>query len=300
MFAWFILLLLGAIWGASYMFIKVGVAEIPPFTFVTGRTLIASLALYIAMRLRGEALPTTRAVWTPILVMAIFNSVIPYTLITWGETSISSALAAILTATNPLFTVVLANFWTHDERFTRHKVIGILLGFFGVVILFLPAWRQGIQIEFWGMLAVVGAALCYAVSLLVARKRLGGMSHYVASTAQLGLATVMLIPLSLAFDNPFALRPSPLALGALALLALLGTSIAYILYYWLIENTGATRTSLVTYLIPITGIFWGALLLNETIQIESIIGLTLIIGGVGLVTRQSKPAANAAVVAEGK
>jgi drug/metabolite transporter (DMT)-like permease len=302
MLAWFILILLGAIWGASYLFIKVGVSEIPPFTFVEGRTLIAAAALFVAMRWRGESLPRARREWLLLIAMGIFNGVIPYTAITWGETHITSALAAILTATMPLFTIILAHFWTQDERLTTAKVAGITLGFVGVIILFLPELRRGFQMEFWGQFAVVVAAASYAIATLFARRHLRGVSHVVASTGQLGSAALWMLPLSLAFDHPLALRPSLAAMGSLITLALLGTAFAYVLYYWLIENTGATRTSLVTYLIPITGVMWGAMLLDEAIEWEAIVGLALIIAGVALVNRSTAPTRQslAAAPVEGK
>src|SRR5574341_417229 len=295
MFAWLVLILLGAIWGASYLFIKVGGAEIPPFTFVEARPLIAALALYIVMRVRGERLPRARREWLLLAAMGIFNGVIPYTLITWGEIHIASGLAAILTAAMPLFTVMLAHFWTHDERLSVAKVLGVILGFVGVIVLFLPQWRQGMQMEFWGEFAVVVAAASYAVAVLIARKYLLSMSHVVASTGQLASTAFFMLPLSLAFDSLSVLRPSLAAIGSLVTLALLGTAFAYILYYWLIEHTGATRTSLVTFLIPITGVMWGALLLGERIGWEAIVGLVLIIAGVGLVSRQDVPARKALI-----
>jgi drug/metabolite transporter (DMT)-like permease len=287
--SWLILITLGAIWGASYLFIKVGGAEIPPFTFVEGRTLIAALALLVAMRWRGETLPRTRREWLPLVAMGIFNGVIPYTAITWGELYISSGLAAILTATMPLFTILLAHWFTRDEKLTALKIAGILVGFVGVVVLFLDELTRGLRIEFWGQLAVVIAAASYALATIIARKFLNGVSHLVASTGQLASAALWMLPLSLAFDRPLALRPSLAAIGSLAILALLGTAFAYLLYYWLIEHTGATRTSLVTYLIPITGVLWGALLLNEPLRLDALIGLALIIAGVGLVNRSSQP-----------
>lgn len=287
---WFVLLLLGAIWGASYFFIKVGGEEIPPFTFVEVRVLVAAIALFIVLRMRSEKMPRTRDEWLPLIAMGIFNGVIPYTLITWGETHISSGLASILTAAMPLFTVLIAHFWAHDERLTVVKAVGVVIGFVGVVVLFVPELRQGIQMEFWGQFAVVVAAASYAIATVVARKYLHGVSHVVASTGQLASAAVFMLPLSLVFDNPLALHPSFRAMASLATLALLGTAFAYVLYYWLIEHTGVTRTSLVTYLIPITGVMWGALLLNEVVGWESIVGLVLIIAGIGLVNRQPAPA----------
>lgn len=332
--SWVILLLLGAIWGASYMFIAVGVREIPPLTFVAGRTAMAAFALilfmvlrafvtasreaylaasskvggaetppvtfaegrtamaapalFLARRMRGEALPRTRREWLPLIAMGVLNGVIPYTLITWGELYISSGLAAILTATMPLFTILLAHFWTHDERLTVMKILGVLVGFVGVVVLFVPELRAGVRMEFWGQVAVVVAAASYAAATLVARKFLGGVSHVVASAGQLASAAGWMLPLSLAFDNPLALRPSFAAIGSLVTLALLGTAVAYILYYWLIEHTGATRTSLVTYLIPITGVLWGAWLLGEPLTWESLVGLVVIIAGVALVSRPER------------
>ncbi len=285
MLDWFVLILLGAIWGASYLFIKVGGAEIPTFTFVAGRTLIATLALLVVLRVRGEGLPRTRREWLPLIGMGIFNGVIPYTLITWGELHITSGLASILTAAMPLFAVILAHLWIRDERLTPVKILGIIVGFLGVVILFLPDLRQGFQLEFWGEFAVVVAAASYALSGIIARKFLGGVSHVVASTGQLASAAVVMIPLSLAFEHPFARQPSLEAIGSLLILALLGTAFAYVLYYWLIEHTGVTRTSLVTYVIPITGIMWGALLLHEPVEWESLAGLVLIIAGIGFVNR---------------
>lgn len=284
--SWFILLLLGAIWGASYMFIKIGGAEIPPFTFVEIRTLVAAITLFLVLQLRGEKFPRTRREWIPLMILGIFNGVIPYTLITWGETHISSGLASILGAATPLFTIILAHYGTHDERFTVTKLLGITIGFIGVVVLFIPELRNGVQIEFWGQVACVVAAASYALATLVARKYAGGISHVAAPMGQLMTTAVIMLPLSLVFDNPLALRPSLPAAGSLLILSLLGTAFAYILYYWLIEHTGATRTALVTYLIPITGVMWGVLLLREPMEWEAILGLVLIIGGVVLVNRR--------------
>ena len=288
--SWIVLLLLGAIWGASYLLIKIGGAEIPPFTFVEGRTLIAALALFAVLAIRKEHLPRTRREWLALVAMGIFNGVIPYTAITWGELHITSGLAAILTAAMPLFTVIIAHYWTHDERLTSVKIFGIAIGFLGVAVLFLPDLRQGIQMEFWGELAIVVAAASYGLATVIAHKYVGGISPIVAPAIQLGSAAIWMLPLSLVFDNPFALRPSVAAVGSLLILALLGTAFAYILYYWLVEHTGATRTSLVTYLIPITGIFWGASFLGEKIELESILGLVLIIVGIVFVNRRPAPA----------
>jgi drug/metabolite transporter (DMT)-like permease len=301
MFAWFILFLLGAIWGASYLFIKIGVETIPPITFVEARTLLAALALLFILRIRKERMPRTWGGWAPLIALGIFNSVIPYTLISWGEESISSGLAGILTSLVPLFTVIFAHFVTQDERLSITKLTGVAVGFVGVIILSLPQLRIGFQAEFAGEMAVVVASSSYAVSTLVARKYLRGVSYVVSSVGQLGVSTLILLPVSFIFDSPLSLRPSLPSLGSLLTLSLLGTAFALFLYYWLIANTGAFRTSLVTYIMPVMAVIWGALILNEPIEREAVIGLALIIGGVGLVTRQRQPLAKISMApAEGK
>jgi drug/metabolite transporter (DMT)-like permease len=285
---WIILIALGTIWGASYLFIKVGGAEIPPLTFVAGRTSIASLALGIALFARRENLPPLHVrAWLPLLGMGIFNSVIPYSLITWGETEISSGLASILTGTMPIFTVLIAHFLTHDEKLTPNKSLGVIIGFVGVVILFLPALQSGLQLSFLGEVAVVVAALSYALASVIAHKFLHGTSHSATSFGQLLTASFVMIPLGLLVEHPFSLHPALAAIGSLITLALLGTAIAYLLYYWLIDHTGATRTSLVTYIIPVSGVILGALVLGERLDWTAFVGLLGIIAGVGLVTRQS-------------
>ncbi len=294
--SWLILLALGTIWGASYIFIKIGGAEIPPITFVAGRTSIAALALFLAMRARRESLPPLRRnIWIPLIGLGIFNSVIPYTLITWGETEISSGLAGILTGTMPIFTVLLAHFLTHDEKLNANKIIGVMIGFAGVIVLFLPDLQNGLKLSLVGEVAVVVAALSYAFAAIIAHRYTHGISHLAAPFGQLFTASLILIPLSLVIDRPFNLHPSFPAIGSLLTLALLGTAFAYLLYYWLIEHTGATLTSLVTYIIPISAVILGAVVLHERFDWTAFAGLFGIIAGVALVTR--KPNAVVAIPA---
>lgn len=287
---WFLLIALGVIWGASYPFIKVGVAEIPPLSFVAARTVLATAILFFAALARRDRWPRfTLSAWWPLVGMGLFNGVIPYTLITWGETEISSGLASILTATMPMFTVLLAHAFTHDEKLTRLKLAGILVGFVGVAVIFAPELSEGVKLSFFGMLAVVAAAAAYAVAAIIAHRFIAGVSHVVTATGQFASAAVIMAPLSLAVDHPWGLTPSALALSALAALSVLGTAIAYLIYYGLIERTGATRTSLVTYIIPLSGLSIGALFLNERPSLFWIAGLVLIIAGVVLVNRQAAP-----------
>ena len=223
-----ILLVLGLIWGASFLFIKVAVATIPPFTVAFGRTAPAALVLYLVLRSRGLRMPSFGPLWGSFLLMGLFNGALPYTLITWAEIHIDSGLAAIINALMPLFTVLLAHFFTQDERLNFMKIAGIFLGFLGVLALFGPAFLKGLGTHVFSQLAVMGAALCYAISVIYGR-RLREITPWVSATGQLICAAFLTLPMSLVIDAPWKLSPTLLSLGALACLSLLGTALAYTL-----------------------------------------------------------------------
>ena len=280
----FMLLLLGTIWGASYMFIKVSVAEITPLTFVVLRTGLGGGLLALFLLLRGRRLPG-RSLWKPLFVMGLFNTLIPYGLINWGELYISSALAAILTGTMPLFTVILAHFWSKDERMGWYKAAGVVVGFLGVVVLLAPDVREGIVHNIAGDLAVMGAGLSYAIAAVFARRHLTGHEPAVLSTGMLLAGFILTVPLAFAFERPLALAPSLRAWGATLTLAFVGTAIAYLIYYWILEHGGAVQASLVTYIIPVGALFWGWLLLGENIRWTSLVGLGGILLGIMVANR---------------
>jgi drug/metabolite transporter (DMT)-like permease len=281
-----ILLVLGLIWGASFLFIKVAVVTIPPFTVAFGRTALAALILYIVLRYRGLKLGSWGHLWGSFLVLGLLNGAVPYTLITWAEIHIDSGLAAILNALMPLFTVLLAHFFTQDEKLNWTKVVGIFLGFLGILALIGPAVLKGLGTHVIGQLAVVGAALCYAMAAIYGR-RLKEIPPLVSATGQLIGAALLTLPLSFIIDTPWQLSVTLLSLGALACLSLLGTALAYILYYYLLARIGATNVSLVTYLLPITGVFWGALLLGERLHWSAFLALALILAGIAGVNNGS-------------
>lgn len=280
----FMLLLLGTIWGASYMFIKVSVAEITPLSFVALRTGLGGglLAAFLLLRRRGFP---SRELWRPLFVMGLFNTLIPYGLINWGELHISSALAAILTGTMPLFTVILAHFWSKDERMDGFKAAGVVIGFAGVVVLLAPDVREGVMHNILGDLAVVGAGLSYAVAAVFARRYLSGHEPVLLSAGMLIAGFVITLPLAFAFEDPLGLSPSLRAWGATLALAFLGTAIAYLIYYWILEHGGAVQASLVTYIIPIGALFWGWLLLGERIRWTSLVGMGAILVGIMVANR---------------
>jgi drug/metabolite transporter (DMT)-like permease len=278
------LLLLGTIWGASYMFIKVGVAEITPLTFVVLRTGIGGLILLAALKLRGRRAPN-RKEWAALAVMGLLNALIPYGLIMWGELYISSSLAATLNASMPLFTVVIAHFWGINERLDGYKAAGVLLGFAGVVLLLLPDLRGGMSYNLAGGLAVVLSSVSYALAAVYARRTFRDLDPMMLSSGQLLTGFAMTLPLAFLFEHPLSLSPSLQAWGALLALSVFGTAIAYVIYYWILDHGSSVQASLVTYIIPIGAIFWGWLLLNEGIHWTFLVGLAAILLGIMITSR---------------
>ena len=281
-FLW--ILFLAALWGPSFLFIKVAVAEIPPFTLVTFRVGLAFLLLYLILRMQGKRLPKGAVIWRHFAIMAFVASALPFVLFGWGELYIESALASVLNGTTPIFTVLLAHIFTTDDRINPIKVVGVLLGLLGIVILFFPYFSDGIQMNTLGMLAITLATFCYAVSILYSRRYLRGLPPLVAPAAQLLVATLYLIPLMLFIDQPFQLPPpSWEAVASLLGLSILGTAIAFVVYYHVLEITSATNLSMVTYLIPVIGVILGVVFLNEKLGWNVYVGCALILLGVMVV-----------------
>jgi drug/metabolite transporter (DMT)-like permease len=273
---------LALIWGASFLFIKIGVNEMPPTTLVALRLGFSVLTLYAIIAARPSLVAGWRRYWRLGVVVGIVNNIIPFTLISWGETRIATGVAAILNATTPLFTALLANWWPDSARetLTRRRVAGVALGFVGVGVLVGPGLLKvtGSSGRVIGEVAVLIAAASYAVGALLIR-RFGGSATLVGPITMQTSSLILMIPIALAVGLP-AHVPSAKALGAVAALGVLGTAIAYLLYFWLIRNLGATRASFVTYLLPCTALIWGALFLSETISWNALVGLALVLLGV--------------------
>ncbi len=281
-FLW--LLFLACLWGPSFIFIKVAVGDIPPLTLVTGRVGIAAVILYGVLLLQGRALPRPGPIWKHFAVMAFFSNALPFVLFSWGELHIDSALAAILNGTTPLFTMVLAHFFVADDRVTPAKLVGMLLGFGGLFVLIAPSLLGGVTATTWGLIAVTGAAASYGVALVYARNTLRGVPPLVVPAAQLIIATLMILPLALWVEQPLSLpTPSWPALGSLLALAVLGTAVAFVVYYYILERTSATYLSTVTYLVPVFGVVLGVLVLSEDLQWNAYAGCALILVGVMVV-----------------
>jgi len=275
-----VLFALGAIWGASFMFIKVGGAEMQPFFLVEFRLALAAVTI-IVLSLADRALwRGLRDNWRPLVAMGVLNCALPYTLITWGEENISSGLAAIYNASTPLWAAGLGLVWIWAERLSAGRLVGLAVGLAGVVLVVSGSLSQGANstMSLMGQGAVLLAALSYAVSSIYARHKLNGVPLRVAAAGQLIAGALILLPLA-ATQVP-ARVPSALALGAVAVLAVLGTAIASIMYYWLISRVGSTRTVLVTYLLPGFALLWGALFLNEAVTLPAVLGLGLVLLGI--------------------
>lgn len=278
------LLFLACLWGPSFLFIKVAVGEIPPLTLVTGRVGLAALILYTILRLQGRNLPGWGSIWKHFAVVGFFSNALPFVLFSWGEQYIGSALASILNGTTPLFTALLAHLLISDDRLNATKLVGIAAGFGGLVLLIAPSLFEGVQASSSGLLVITVAAACYGVAMVYTRKNLRGLPPLVGPTAQLTMATIYLLPLSLWFEQPF-FRPLPSwpALGSLLSLSMLGTALAFIIYYRLLETTSATFVSMVTYLAPVIGVILGVAILHEHLGWNTYAGFVFILLGVMVV-----------------
>lgn len=280
------LLLLGAIWGASFLFIGVAVPDFGPLMLMFLRVLIAGLILLAAALLTGRpgdvrATLRLRENWRKYLVIGLFSSALPFTLIAFSELSLTVSLASILNSTTPLFTALIAALWG-SERLTGRKVWGVLLGVIGVAVLVGGAPLALDQGTLVAVLASLSAALCYGIGTVYASKHVTGLPAVYASTAQLLSAAVILaVPALLSVP---ATRPSTTAIAALAALIVLSTSFAYLLYFFLLKNVGPTRTNSVTFIVPVFGSIWAILALDESFSPTMLLGMAIILVSVALVT----------------
>ena len=282
---WAILGTLAVIWGGAFFFIGVAVKHVPPLTYVWLRLTIAAAAMWGYLYFKGEKLGLPRQVWGSILLLALLNNALPFTLFGWGQTHIASGLASILNATTPIWGVVVAHFLTRDERMTPRKIAGVLLGFGGVALMIGPSLLSSLGTSGLAQLACVSASLSYALAAVWARrfKKLG-VSPLSVTTGQLTAGALIMLPMSLLVDHPWTHAFPPLsAWGAITALALFCTAFGYVLYFRLIETSGATNALLVTLLVPPVAIVLGALFLSETLAPQDFIGLGLIALGLAAI-----------------
>jgi drug/metabolite transporter (DMT)-like permease len=279
---WGILLFLSVLWGGSFFFIEIAIRSVGPFTLVLIRVAIAAALLWAWLLVRRERLAMPPGAATAFLVLALLNNVVPFVLFAWAQEAIDGGLASILNATTPIWGVLVAHLFTSDEKATPAKVAGVLLGFGGVAVMIGADLLGEIGNAALAQLACLAATLCYALAGVYARRfRTMGVPPVAVSTGQLTASAIVTLPLVLIFEPPWLMpSPAPEAWIALIALALFCTSLAYILYFRLLASAGATNSLLVTFLIPVTAILLGALILGERLALRHFIGMTLI--GAGL------------------
>lgn len=282
---WALLGLLSIIWGGSFLFVGVAVKELPPLTIVALRVLLAALALQVVLRAMGMHLPRERRAWAAFFGMGILNNVIPFSLIVWGQGHIASGLASILNATTPLFTVIVAHYFTNDERLTGARLGGVVVGFLGVAVMIGSAAFTSLNANVLAQLAVLAAALSYGFSGVFGRRfKTLGIAPLVAAAGQVTASSCILLPVSLIVDRPWTLpMPSTATVLSLLSLALVSTAFAYLIFFRLLARAGATNVGLVTFLIPVSAILFGVLILGETLEWRHAAGMALIAAGLMLI-----------------
>ncbi len=274
-----LLLSLAMIWSSSFGFIKVAVETVPPLTVTAGRLLLATIVIVIYARLRGHRFPDTPGLWPKFFLIGLFGNVLPFTLISWGEVSIDSGLAAILMAVMPIATLLLAHFFAEDERMNPARITGVAFGFGGVLVLIGPDALGGLGNEAIRQTAVACGAVCYAIATVIAR-RLPIMPASLSSAGALIGALVFALPMNMIVDQPWTLSPSVESVRAVIILGLFPTALAYIIYFALLRRTSANFIALNNYLIPCLGVVWGIIFLDELLHWRAVLALGIILTGI--------------------
>ena len=278
-----LLALLATLWGASYTFIMLGVATIPPVTFIAARTLIAGALLLALLSARGIALPRDAATWGRFLVQACLNSVVPFTLIAWAEQTTDAGLATILNSTAPIFTFLLTALITRHEAVTARKMVGVSAGLIGTCLIIGTSALGGLGRELWAQAAIVAATVCYAGAAIFG-KGFKGLDPMVPAAGSLLCGAALLMPLSFAFDRPWTLTPSAASLLALLALSVFSTALAFVIYFRLVQTLGSVGTTAQAYLRVPIGVAIGVLALGETLSPTAWIGLAFVLVGVAAMT----------------
>ena len=280
---WAMLVVLSVLWGGTFFFVAIAVPEVPPLTLVLARVAIAAAALMVYVRLMGEHLPRGMNAWLVLAVMGIGNNVVPFSLIFWSQTQISSGLAAILNATTPLFSVLFAHWLSHEERLTPARLGGALIGLCGVAVLMGGAVLDGADLALLAQAASLTAAATYALTGFFIR-RFATTPPPVTAAGQLLCSTAFMVPLALIVDQPWTLPlPSAAALGSILALAVASTALGYLLFFRILAAAGATNIMLVTFLIPASALLLGVFILGEGFELRHAAGMALIAAGLAAI-----------------
>lgn len=285
--AWGWLLLLGALWGISFVFIKVAIAEFQPLTFVFLRTLLAAMVLLAVCKLTGVRMPTSIKAWRDYAILGFFSSSLAFSLIFWAQQFIDASLSSILIAATPFFTVLLAGLLLSDERFTAQRVLGVIIGFAGVTLVIGPRYLLGLGSNLTAELAVLLAAGAYAIASIWGR-RFAGEPPLATATGQITTSAVMLLPMALIFENPLQMSmPSWPVIGAVIALAIFCTTLTYLIFFRVLKMAGASNASLVGLVIPAFTMMFAVPLLGEQITPLKVAGMLVI--AIGMMVLDGRP-----------
>ena len=283
------LLLLSVLWGGSFFFAAVQIKALPPFTIVFLRVGLAAVILNALVKALGMKMPGSRSAWLAFFGMGLLNNAVPFCLVVWGQSHIASGLAAILNATTPISTVIVAHLLTDDEKMSGNRFLGVAIGFFGVVILIGPDSLKGLGTNLLAQVAVLTAAIFYAFAGVYGRRfKLMGIEPILTATGQVTASAIVLFPIAMLVDNPWTLTMPALPVWeAIVGSAVLSTSLGYVLYFRILATAGATNLLLVTFLIPVSAIIMGTFGLGEHLEVRQFAGLAFI--GAGLAAIDGRP-----------
>jgi drug/metabolite transporter (DMT)-like permease len=281
---WLVFLAMGFMWGSSYLFIKIGVDHgLQPFTLIMFRLLIGAALLASVVAWFREPLPRDPRMYGHLAVMGVVNIAIPFALITYAEQVVDSSLAAVINGAVPLFVIVIAALFLRNERITINRLAGLIVGFVGIAVLVGLDVSQIGSANTLGELALLGATISYAIGAVYAKAHIHGLRPMIPALFQVFFALVVTAVLAFATEHPLAAVPEPEALFAIVWLGLLGSGLAYLAFFRILGRWGATRTSMVAYLLPVVGIALGALVLKEPLAPSTVLGTALVIAGIALV-----------------
>lgn len=292
---WSAFWLLGLVWGSSFLWIKIAVGFMGPLAVAAFRQLIGVLGLLVVMKIQRQPFPRDWRTLRAYVILGVLQSAVPFALIAWGETRIDSGLAAILNGTMPLFTILIAHFWLHDDKITPARFAGLVVGFGGVLVLgSRDLGPEGFHGTAWGQLAVLIATVSYAVASTFSRRHLRDEPPLLQATMVVLVGDAILWSSVGVAERPLHLPTAALPWIALAWLGLLGSCLAYLLYFYLIKAWGPTRASLVTYVFPVIGLILGIAFLGERVDWHLVLGSLLVVSGIVVVnvgSRTTRPAA---------
>ncbi|NOH14046.1 MAG: DMT family transporter [Chloroflexi bacterium] len=285
---WFAFIALALAWGSSFLWIKIALEEMGPFLLVAFRLLFGLLGLLVVLAVTRPKWPRDWHTWQVLIVLGMINTAIPFVLISWAEIYIDSAVASILNGSVPLFTTVIAHFFVSDDRMNAAKVLALFTGFAGVVILLMRDLSGGFELNLLGHGAMLLAVLFYAVAAVYARRGTGDIAPVMRALIPVASADAAIWLVTPFVESPITLPQLPITWFALVWLGIIGSCIAYLLYYYLIHAIGPTRATMVTYTFPLIGVVLGVVFLNELLDFNLVLGGALVLASIIIVNSRSE------------